>query len=131
MGIGERIKERRRELRLSVRDLAEKVGIAPSTLYGIERGDQSRSTRLHVLCKVLGLNLEWVDSGQGLRLVDEDARAEPRGAVAKPGRSLPIKAALEVAAAWERIADPTLRSVTRILIESLAEPECGSNRSRK
>jgi transcriptional regulator with XRE-family HTH domain len=69
MGIGEKIKQRREELRLSVNELADAAGMGPTTLYDLERGDQKTTTRLHALCKVLGLNPEWVADGRGPRLV--------------------------------------------------------------
>lgn len=45
--------------------------MAASTLYELERGDQRSSTRLHRLCKVLGLNIEFVEHGRGPRLLSE------------------------------------------------------------
>jgi transcriptional regulator with XRE-family HTH domain len=69
MAIGEKIKQRREELRLSIKQLATAAGMGPTTLYDLERGDQQTSTRLHALCKVLGLNPEWVADGRGPRLV--------------------------------------------------------------
>jgi transcriptional regulator with XRE-family HTH domain len=69
MAIGEKIKQRREELRLSIKDLADAAGMGPTTLYDLERGDQKTTTRLHALCKVLGLNPDWVADGRGPRLM--------------------------------------------------------------
>jgi transcriptional regulator with XRE-family HTH domain len=68
MGIGRRIKERRIELGLSVKSVADAAGMAATTLYDLEREEQHSTTRLHALCRVLGLNPEWADSGRGSRL---------------------------------------------------------------
>jgi transcriptional regulator with XRE-family HTH domain len=68
MGIGRRLKERRLELRLSVKQVADAAGMAATTLYDLEREEQQSTTRLHALCKVLGLSTEWADSGHGHRL---------------------------------------------------------------
>lgn len=68
MTIGNRLKERRKELRLSVAEVADAVGMAHSTLYDIERGDQESSTKLHLLCALLGLNPKWVETGRSTRL---------------------------------------------------------------
>jgi transcriptional regulator with XRE-family HTH domain len=69
MPIGEKIKQRREELRLSIKDLADAAGMGPTTLYDLERGDQKTTTRLHALCKVLGLHPDWVADGRGPRLM--------------------------------------------------------------
>jgi transcriptional regulator with XRE-family HTH domain len=68
MGIGRRLKERRVELGLSVKQVADAAGMAPTTLYDLEREEQHSTTRLHALGRVLGLNPEWADSGHGPRL---------------------------------------------------------------
>jgi transcriptional regulator with XRE-family HTH domain len=68
MGIGRRLKERRLELGLSVKQVADAAGMAATTLYDLEREEQQSTTRLHALCKVLGLSTEWADSGHGHRL---------------------------------------------------------------
>lgn len=73
MTIGGRLKERRKELRLDVAEVARAVGIGASTLYDIERGDQASSTKLHLLCDFLGLNPKWVESGRGARLAKDAA----------------------------------------------------------
>lgn len=70
MTIGSRLKERRKELQLEVAEVARAVGMAPSTLYDVERGDQESSTKLHLLCALLGLNPKWVESGRGQRLAE-------------------------------------------------------------
>lgn len=70
MSIGSRLKGRRKELRLSVAEVADAVGMAHSTLYDIERGDQESSTKLHLLCAFLGLNPKWVETERGPRLAE-------------------------------------------------------------
>lgn len=72
MSIGQKIKQRREELRLDIKDVAKSAGMGPTTLYDLERGDQKTTTRLHALCKALGLNPEWVADGRGPRLVQRD-----------------------------------------------------------
>jgi transcriptional regulator with XRE-family HTH domain len=76
MGIGRRIKERREEIGLRVADVARQAGLKPTTLYDLEREEQHSTTRLHALCKVLGLNPEWVETGRGTRIAVRESRRE-------------------------------------------------------
>jgi transcriptional regulator with XRE-family HTH domain len=75
MAIGAKIKQRREELRLDIKEVAKAAGMGPTTLYDLERGDQKTTTRLHALCKVLGLNPDWVAYGRGQRLVQSDQKS--------------------------------------------------------
>lgn len=68
MGIGRKIKERREELGIGVSALARQVGLSRQTLYDLEREKQTSTTKLHLLCKALGLNPDWVESNRGPRL---------------------------------------------------------------
>ncbi len=76
MGIGTRLKQRRKELGMSVAETAKAAGLRPTTLYDIEREEQHSTTRLHALCQVLGLNTEWVETGRGARLAGKVLQAE-------------------------------------------------------
>jgi transcriptional regulator with XRE-family HTH domain len=63
--IGERVRHWREKKGMSVHDLAAKVGSKPSTIYGLEIGDQKKSSALNRIAKVLGLNIEYLESGKG------------------------------------------------------------------
>lgn len=65
MPIGDRVRQRRHQLGMSVADLSKATGIAPTTLYDLERGDQSSSTKLHRLAAALRCNVVWLDTGKG------------------------------------------------------------------
>jgi phage repressor protein C with HTH and peptisase S24 domain len=65
MTIGDRIKMARERLGMSRPDLAKAADIPYPTLAGIENGDQTSSTRLHVLAKTLKLRPEWLETGKG------------------------------------------------------------------
>jgi DNA-binding XRE family transcriptional regulator len=69
MGVGTKIKTRREELKIAVAELANQVGLSRQTLYDLEREKQTSTTKLHLLCKVLGLNPDWVEYGRGPRLM--------------------------------------------------------------
>lgn len=65
MGIGKRIRERRQALKMSVKTLASKAGIAVSTLYDLERGDSNSTKQLHRVAIALKCSLHWLESGKG------------------------------------------------------------------
>lgn len=71
MTLGERIKEVRAQLGMNRADLSRATDIPYPTLAGIENGDQSSSTRLHALAKVLRVRVEWLETGKGPREASE------------------------------------------------------------
>lgn len=56
---------------MPVTTLARIVNLAPSTLYDLMRSDSMRSTKLHLIAKALGVNIDWLETGKGPRLVGE------------------------------------------------------------
>lgn len=71
MTTGQRIKERRMELGMSVARLAKLAGIAPTTLYDLERSDSKSTTKLHRIAAVLKVHAEWLETGRGVRLIEQ------------------------------------------------------------
>lgn len=63
--IGERVRHWREKRGMTVPELASKVGSKPSTIYGLEIGDQKKTTALHKLAKVLRVNVEYLELGKG------------------------------------------------------------------
>lgn len=98
MNAGQRIKERRKELQMTVAALARAAGIAPSTLYDLERGDAQASTRMHALCQTLGLNPQWVETGAGARLAN----------------GKPLQNAVEIVIGGERLTPESARLAAQI-----------------
>lgn len=70
MKLGQQIKQLRLARHLSVKDLAHTAGIAPSTLYDIERGDQAGTTKLHRLADALGVSPADLEHGAVSRIAD-------------------------------------------------------------
>ena len=62
MSIGERLRKRRQELRLSQRELAGRVGVRQATISDLERGvQQETSTEVaRRLAYELGVTLDWL-----------------------------------------------------------------------
>lgn len=63
--IGDRVKEWRVKRKMTVEHLAEKVGLRPSTIYDLERGDSKSTKRLHVIAAVLRVNVHHLETGKG------------------------------------------------------------------
>jgi transcriptional regulator with XRE-family HTH domain len=91
MGIGEKLRIRRVELRLSVQEVAQRVGLKRQTIYDLENGKQKSSTKLGLICQLYGLNPKWVEFGIGPRLTAD----APTGQVGfSPTQSFPSQVSL-------------------------------------
>jgi transcriptional regulator with XRE-family HTH domain len=122
MTIGQRLKDRRLELRLSVASVAHTVGMAPSTLYDVERGDQTSSTKLHLLCDLLGLNAHWVETGRGPRLAAQDARKSHDSTPRQTLHGVPITAEeVELGVEWGKLEEPVRSAIRQQVMLLVAE----------
>src|SRR3954468_6878577 len=66
--VGERLRERRKELSVSVRELARRVSVSPSLISQIENGKASPSVgTLYAIVTEMGLSLDalFADAGNG------------------------------------------------------------------
>lgn len=68
MTMGDRVKRRRQELGISVKELAKTAGISATALYDLERGDTDKSTSTAALAYALGVNALWLEEGRGPKL---------------------------------------------------------------
>lgn len=61
MSLGERMKDRRIELGMSQRDLAERAQVSQGMVNQMERGTKSPSLQLgFIIAKVLGVSVNWL-----------------------------------------------------------------------
>ncbi len=65
MSIGTRIKEARRDKKLTQKQLADKVGIKQPTLSELENGDSAGTTMIASFAAALGVNALWLETGKG------------------------------------------------------------------
>lgn len=78
MEIGDRIKQRRKELGLSAEEVAEKLGISPATIYRYESNDivNMRVDKLEPIAKVLKTTpaflMGWEGKNTQADISDED-----------------------------------------------------------
>lgn len=54
---------------MGVPELARKVGLAPTTIYDLEREISRTTTKLHRIAVVLGVNVAWLETSAGRRLL--------------------------------------------------------------
>ncbi len=104
MSQGQRIKERRKQIGLSAEQLAERLQIAPATIYRYENGDiaQIKHDRLVAIASVLGVNADYLDGNADLR---DATRPEP---LPQPDVETPAKRALETLIKHRVTAAPVL-----------------------
>lgn len=64
--IGDRIKQVRKELNLSMEKFGDKIGIVKSAINNIEKGLNNPSERtLKLICSEFNVNYAWLTEGQG------------------------------------------------------------------
>lgn len=136
VGIGDKLKQRREELNLSVAQVAARVKMAASTLYELERGDQRSTAKLAALCRLYDLNPDWVEFNRGQRLlspkpeiqVDQDTgRFQVHGLFTTPEE-------VEVGIEWGKLREPArslLREQVRLIVaKQLREERAAKRRLR-
>lgn len=63
--VGERIKQRRKELKISQADLARRVGISQATLSQLESNGSHSTREIARLAAALGVTALWLADGKG------------------------------------------------------------------
>lgn len=118
MTIGERVRAKRIEKGISVKELARQSGLAPSTLYDLENGRQNSSTKLHRVAEVLGTTTAELEHGE------HAAVREPRPTYGVHRRSLRLSRIVERLDQAER-ADhltPAILGIIEQAVEILPKP---------
>jgi transcriptional regulator with XRE-family HTH domain len=130
---GQRLRRRREELKLTVKEVAQHSGLAVSTLYEIENGRQRGSTRMHALCKYLGLRVEYVETGRAPQLSSETARGRAVGEAAMPYTVHGMQTTpeeVEFGIEWGKLEEPA-RSLIRQQVMLLVAEQVRRNRLKK
>lgn len=69
--IGDRIKQVRKELSLSMEKFGDKIGIVKSAINNIEKGLNNPSERtLKLICSEFNVNYAWLTEGQGEMFIE-------------------------------------------------------------
>jgi transcriptional regulator with XRE-family HTH domain len=108
--VGERLRQRRKELSLSVRELARRVAVSPSLISQIENGKTSPSVgTLYAIVSEMDLSLDEVFTGVGEPRRGADGARDPRSPVVTEEERKEI--ALDSGVRWQRLtraADPNV-----------------------
>ena len=123
--IGERIKKRRKELAISVEELARAAELRPTTLYDLERGNSRSTTKLHLIAAKLRVDVHWLEHGGTMQAVPAIVSALP---ATVHGYAISPEAA-RLAAEWEKLEEPA-RSQIQTMIESLVAAQVRSKRAK-
>ena len=103
---------------MSAAALSRAAGVAPSTLYDLERGDMRTSTKLHRIAEALKVSTEWLETGRGPRTPpSSDKNSEQKAQYSVHGFMISAPAA-RIAAEWEKLENP-MRAHVALIIESL------------
>jgi transcriptional regulator with XRE-family HTH domain len=108
--VGERLRERRKELSLSVRELARRVAVSPSLISQIENGKTSPSVgTLYAIVSEMDLSLDEVFTGVGEPRRGVDGARDSRSPVVTEDERKEIS--LDSGVRWQRLtraADPNV-----------------------
>ena len=115
--VGQRLRQRRSETQLSLRELARRLGISPSALSQIETGKSRPSvSTLYAIVSELGMSLDELFASDGARATvsrHATARDEPR--VQRSGTRSAIE--LESGVRWERLTPAPDPAVDFLYVE--------------
>lgn len=65
MSIGQRVREARKDAKLTQTQVAKKSGIKQSTVSDLERGVSASSSELVAIAMAVGVNPSWLQTGKG------------------------------------------------------------------
>lgn len=83
MDLGARLRARRKELGLTLAQVAKGAELTTGTISDLEQGRQKGSTKLHRIAQVLGVNVAWLENEDG-------AKEQPLG-VREPAPPIPAR----------------------------------------
>lgn len=70
MSIGERVREARKDAKLTQQQLAAKVSISQSTLSELENGESAGTAFVATMAAALGVSALWLETGKGPKKLD-------------------------------------------------------------
>ena len=122
MSTGSRIKQRRNLQKMTVRRLADAVGMSPGALSDLENDRHGGTQRLWKLADVLGVRVEWLQTGDGP--IEPPAAEKPR--LVYHARPLSEEAAL-LASDWDQLIEPA-RGQLRVMVSALLSAQLKGKR---
>lgn len=119
--IGDRIRKRRKELRMTQGQVAKGAGLGTATISDMENGRQHETTKPHLIAQVLGVSVEWLTGGRGEMLLGNAVRDERPPYIASHSVHGVIvsREGAEVGAEWDKIEGDEYKQLARDFIYGL------------
>lgn len=120
---GERVKEIRKELNLTLEKFGERVGVTKQTVSRIENGVNNLTDQMALaICRTFSVNEHWLRTGEGEPYTkgSEDELAELVGRLYKDKGSMRYKMSLELCRSMEKMTDEQLMAFAEV-VKRLAE----------
>lgn len=123
MAQGERVKEIRKGLNLTLEKFGERVGVTKQTVSRIENGVNNLTDQMTLaICREFSVNEHWLRTGDGEPYIkgSEDELAELVGRLYKDKGSMRYKMSLELCRSMEKMTDEQLMTFAEF-VKRLAE----------
>lgn len=123
MAQGERVKEIRKGLNLTLEKFGERVGVTKQTVSRIENGVNNLTDQMTLaICREFSVNEHWLRTGDGEPYIkgSDDELAELVGRLYKDKGSMRYKMSLELCRAMEKMTDEQLMAFAEF-VKRLAE----------
>nr|DAV68904.1 MAG TPA: helix-turn-helix domain protein [Caudoviricetes sp.] len=123
MAQGERVKEIRKGLNLTLEKFGERVGVTKQTVSRIENGVNNLTDQMTLaICREFSVNEHWLRTGEGEPYIkgSDDELAELVGRLYKDKGSMRYKMSLELCRSMEKMTDEQLMAFAEF-VKRLAE----------
>lgn len=120
---GERVKEIRKGLNLTLEKFGERVGVTKQTVSRIENGVNNLTDQMALaICRTFSVNEHWLRTGEGEPYIkgSDDELAELVGRLYKDKGSMRYKMSLELCRSMEKMTDEQLMAFASF-VKRLAE----------
>lgn len=120
---GERVKEIRKGLNLTLEKFGERVGVTKQTVSRIENGVNNLTDQMALaICRTFSVNEHWLRTGEGEPYIkgSDDELAELVGRLYKDRGSMRYKMSLELCRSMEKMTDEQLMAFASF-VKRLAE----------
>ena len=120
---GERVKEIRKGLNLTLEKFGERVGVTKQTVSRIENGVNNLTDQMALaICRTFSVNEHWLRTGEGEPYIkgSDDELAELVGRLYKDKGSMRYKMSLELCRSMEKMTDEQLMAFAEF-VKRLAE----------
>ena len=119
---GERVKELRKHLGLTLEKFGERLGVQKSAVSKIERGETYLTeTNVKLICREFGINEEWLRTGSGeMKIpVENEAAAAVSDLVEKSNPLYDIIKGIMVA--YQKLDDPSREVIDQFILDAVSQ----------